>query len=76
MKITFLLSITQIKVDNKEGLKENKCEGINNIKCGISEWAGMELKCELDHINSDSTDHRLRNLRILCPNCHAQTETY
>ena len=55
----------------KEGLKNNICE-----VCGISEWQGMEIKCELDHINGKSNDHRLENLRILCPNCHSQTETY
>jgi len=54
-----------------EGIKENKCE-----KCGITEWMDMPISCHLDHINGDSHDHRLENLRILCPNCHSQTETY
>jgi len=31
---------------------------------------------ELDHNNGDHTDNRLENLRIVCPNCHALTETY
>ena len=31
---------------------------------------------ELDHINGDSTDNSLSNLRLLCPNCHTQTKTY
>ncbi|MDQ2865095.1 MAG: hypothetical protein M3R51_02605 [Candidatus Eremiobacteraeota bacterium] len=30
----------------------------------------------LDHINGVRVDHRLENLRMLCPNCHSQTETY
>jgi 5-methylcytosine-specific restriction endonuclease McrA len=30
----------------------------------------------LDHVNGDHTDNRLENLRILCPNCHAQTDTW
>ena len=55
----------------KEGLKNNKCE-----ICGISEWNGMELKCELDHIDGDRKNHQIDNLRIICPNCHSQTETY
>lgn len=32
--------------------------------------------CQLDHIDGDSTNHKLENLRMLCPNCHSQTETY
>lgn len=37
-------------------------------------WEGISL--QLDHINGDSSDNRIENLRILCPNCHTQTETY
>lgn len=62
------------KLKNKlyaEGLKKNECE-----ICGISEWNGTEIQCELDHINGIRTDHRLENLRILCPNCHSQTDTF
>ena len=53
------------------GLKENKCE-----KCGLSEWQGEPLICELHHINGDSTDNRIENLIILCPNCHSQTDNF
>jgi len=55
----------------KEGLKEHKCE-----QCGITEWNGQPAPIELDHINGVRTDNRLENLRVLCPNCHAQTKTY
>ena len=55
----------------KEGIKENKCEN-----CGLSSWLGKNINCELDHINGVSTDHRLENLQILCPNCHSQTDTF
>lgn len=44
--------------------------------CGISEWEGKPLSLQLDHINGKNNDHRLENLRWLCPNCHSQTETY
>lgn len=44
--------------------------------CQITEWLGQPLVLHLDHINGDHNDHRLENLRLLCPNCHSQTETY
>jgi 5-methylcytosine-specific restriction endonuclease McrA len=53
------------------GLKENKCE-----ICGITEWQGKPIICELHHINGDSTDNRIENLQILCPNCHSQTDNF
>ena len=53
------------------GLKSNQCE-----ECGVSEWNGKALTIQLDHVNGNSKDHRLENLRMLCPNCHSQTATW
>lgn len=55
----------------KEQVIENKCVG-----CGISEWNAKPITLQLDHINGNSSDHRLENLRLLCPNCHSQTDTW
>ena len=54
-----------------EGVKESKCEC-----CGLTEWLGKNISLELDHIDGNCYNHRIENLRIVCPNCHAQTETY
>lgn len=35
-----------------------------------------KLTLQLDHINGKNNDHRIENLRLLCPNCHSITETY
>ncbi|MBV9666033.1 MAG: HNH endonuclease [Actinobacteria bacterium] len=55
----------------REGLKAPRCE-----RCGRDSWLELPLPLELDHINGERTDNRLENLRILCPNCHAQTDTW
>jgi 5-methylcytosine-specific restriction endonuclease McrA len=55
----------------REGYLRDRCSD-----CGISEWRGRRLVIQIDHINGVNDDWRLENLRMLCPNCHSQTETF
>ena len=66
---------------NKSHLKRRLLqEGIlNNVcyTCGLGpEWYGKPLSLHMDHSNGNRKDDRKENLRMLCPNCHSQTETY
>lgn len=56
----------------KEKLIEYKCQCCFNP----GEHNGLPLVLQLDHINGINNDNRLENLRFLCPNCHAQSDTY
>jgi Zn finger protein HypA/HybF involved in hydrogenase expression len=56
----------------KEKILIEKC-----ALCGqLPEWQGKKLVFVLDHINGTNNDHRLENLRFLCPNCNSQTDTF
>ena len=56
----------------KEGLLVNRC-----YECALPpEWRGKRLVMVLDHRNGDRADNRLENLRLLCPNCNSQQETF
>nr|WP_306925837.1 HNH endonuclease [Streptomyces luteogriseus] len=47
------------------------------VTCGTGPWwNGKPLRLEVDHVNGDWWDNRPGNLQLLCPNCHAVTDTY
>ena len=56
----------------KNNLIPYKCSCCGNE----GEWLDKPLSLQLDHINGNCSDHRLENLRWLCPNCHVQTSTH
>ncbi len=51
----------------------NECE-----KCGWSEVNPItgKVPIELEHIDGHHNNNTLRNLELLCPNCHSLTPTY
>jgi hypothetical protein len=55
----------------KAGLKKRQCES-----CGEKKWLGEDIPLALHHKDGVSSNHLLENLQILCPNCHAFTDSY
>ena len=47
------------------------------FECGIgAEWNKNPLTLQLDHIDGNSDNGSVKNIRLLCPNCHTQTPTH
>jgi len=52
--------------------QNNQC-----VLCKITgKWNGKPLTLHLDHIDGNSDNNTLTNVRLLCPNCHSQTDTW
>lgn len=49
----------------------HKCE-----MCGLSEWGNKQILLVLDHIDGNSDNCSLENLRLICSNCDTLTPTY
>jgi Zn finger protein HypA/HybF involved in hydrogenase expression len=52
--------------------------GAKCMECGWDKINPVTQKCpiELEHIDGNSQNNKLENLKLLCPNCHSLTPTY
>ena len=55
----------------KEGYKTYVCEN-----CGLTEWLGEPIPLEVHHKDGNRHNNVLENFQLLCPNCHALTDSY
>ena len=55
----------------EEGYKEHKCEC-----CGLTTWLGNPIPLEVHHKDGDRHNNVIENFELLCPNCHAFTDSY
>lgn len=55
----------------EEGYKPHQCE-----RCKLTEWLGEPIPLELHHKDGDRFKNTLENFELLCPNCHAKTDSY
>ena len=58
----------------KEWISEQ--QGHKCLLCGIKEWNGKPIVFQYDHIDGDPDNNTKENTRMICPNCHSQTDTY
>ena len=53
-------------------IRGEKCQ-----ECNLDPiWNGKYLSLQVDHIDGNSDNNHLSNVRLICPNCHTQTDTF
>jgi hypothetical protein len=49
----------------------NKCS-----VCGIEDWNHKPIRLWVDHFDGDAANNDPQNLRLICPNCDSQSDTF
>lgn len=52
-------------------IRGHKCEC-----CKLTEWLGQPINLQVHHIDGDKTNNELKNLQLLCLNCHSYTNNF
>ena len=71
-----ITDVNHAKTDSTRRKCLIQAHGHTCMICSNSYWNGVPIPLELDHIDGDSQNNALINLRVVCPNCHALTPTY
>ena len=77
----YLLGGGEFPSHSVKSLKKYLIEyGVLQQSCQIcgqgNTWNNLPLVLQLDHINGNREDNAIKNLRLVCPNCHTQTNTF
>ena len=75
--VDYLANSTDIQTNKirkkilSEGIKEHRCEC-----CGLTTWLDQLIPLEVHHKDGNRSHNELDNFELLCPNCHALTDSY
>lgn len=58
----------RIKIYHEQNRKCNRC--------GNDKWQGEDIPLEIEHKDGNHFNNQRDNLELLCPNCHALTDTW
>jgi hypothetical protein len=71
-------SIAQGNIENHRQMKKYLIATLGNIcsVCNLNEWCGSPMPLVMDHIDGNSENNHLSNLRLVCGNCDMLLPTY
>ena len=62
---------SSVAIDALVFIRGHRCE-----QCGETQWLQELIPLEVHHIDGDTLNNEMDNLKLLCPNCHALTKNY